>query len=103
MDHVLEDGFVGGASRRPAGDACIGEDDAKLAKVFGEFCEELLAVLRNRNVDAIAVRFRSQFGDRFIQRLLIAARNCNFSALRDEETGRGQTNTTVARLDFLTI
>jgi hypothetical protein len=54
VDHLLEDGFVGRASRRPARNACIGEDDVKFAKVFGEFSEELLAVLRNRNVGAAA-------------------------------------------------
>jgi hypothetical protein len=75
VDYLLEDGFVGRASRRPARNACISEDDVKFAKVFGEFSEELLAVLRNRNVSAIAVRFRSQLGDRFIQCLLVATRN----------------------------
>ena len=96
MDHLLEDGFVGRASRRPASDAGIGEDDVKFAKVFGEFSEELLAVLRNRNVGAIAVRFRSEFGDRFIQRLLITAGNCDFSAFRDEKAGCGQADAAVA-------
>jgi len=85
VDYLLEDGFVGRASRRPARNACIGEDDVEFAKVFGEFSEKLLAVLRNRNVGAIAVRFRSQLGDRFIQCLLIATRNCDFSAFRDEK------------------
>jgi hypothetical protein len=47
VDDLLEDGFVGRASRRPARNACIGEDDVKFAKVFGEISEELLAVLRN--------------------------------------------------------
>jgi hypothetical protein len=72
VDDLLEDGFVGRASRRPARNACIGEDDVKFAKVFGKFSEKLLAVLRNRNVGTIAVRFRSQLGDRFIQCLSIA-------------------------------
>ena len=65
MDYLLEDGFVGRASRRPARDACISEDDVKFAKVLGEFSEELLAVLPNRDVSTIAMRFRSQLGDRF--------------------------------------
>jgi hypothetical protein len=59
VDYLLEDGFVGRSSRRPARNTCIGEHDVKFAKVFGEFSEELLAVLRNRNVSAIAVRVRS--------------------------------------------
>ena len=96
MDYLLEDGFVGRASRRPARNAYISEDDIKFAKVFGEFSEKLLAVLRNGNVGTVAVRFRSQLGDRFIQCLLIAARNCDFRAFRDEKAGCGQTNTAVA-------
>ena len=59
MDYLLEDGFVGRASRGPARNACVSEDDVKFAKVFGEFSEELLAVLRNRNVSAVAMRFLS--------------------------------------------
>ena len=69
MDYILEDGFVGRASRRPARNSCIGEDDVKFAKVIGKFSEELLAVLRNDDIGAIAARFRSEFGDCFIQRL----------------------------------
>ena len=84
MDYLLEDGFVGRASRRPARNACVSEDDVKFTKVLGDFSEELLAVLRNRNVSAVAMRFRSQLGDRFIQCLLIATRNCDFRAFRDE-------------------
>jgi hypothetical protein len=87
VDDLLEDGFVGRASRRPARNACIGEDDVKFGKVFGEFSEELLAVLRHRHVSTIDVRFRSEFGDRFIQCLLIATRNCDFSAFREEKAG----------------
>jgi hypothetical protein len=90
VDYLLEDGFVGHASGRPARNACISEDDVKFAKVFGEFSEEFLAVLRNRNVSAIAARFRSQFGDRFIQCLLVATRNCAFRAFRDEKAGCGK-------------
>ena len=78
MDYLLEDGFVGRASRRPARNACVSEDDVKFAKVLGEFSEELLGVLRNRNVSAVAMRFRSQLGDRVIQCLLITTRNCDF-------------------------
>ena len=54
MDYLLKDGFVGRASRSRARNACVSEDDVKFAKVLGEFSEELLAVLRNRNVSAIA-------------------------------------------------
>lgn len=66
MDYLLEDGFVGRASRRPARNACVSEDDVKFTKVLGEFSEELLAVLRNRNVSAVAMRFRSQL-DAFLR------------------------------------
>ena len=96
MDYLLEDGFVGRASRRPARNACVSEDDVKFAKVLGEFSEELLAVLRNRNVSAVAMRFRSQLGDRFIQCLLIATRNCDFRAFRDEKAGSAQADAAVA-------
>lgn len=95
-DYLLEDGFVGRASRRPARNACIGKDDVEFAEVFGEFSEKLLAVLCNRNVGAIAVRFRSQLGDRFIQCLLIATCNCDFRAFRDEKAGCGQADAAVA-------
>jgi hypothetical protein len=96
VDYLLEDGFVGRASRRPARNACVSEDDVKFAKVFGEFSEKPLAVLRNRNVSAIAVRFRPQLGDRFIQCLLIATRNCDFRAFRDEKAGCAQADAAVA-------
>ena len=99
MDYLLEDGFVGRASRRTARNACIGEDDVKFAKVFGEFSEKLLAVLRNRNVGAIAVRFRSQLGDRFIQRLLVPAGNRDLSAFCNEKAGCGQADATVSAGD----
>ena len=96
MDYLLEDGFVGRASRRPARNACIGKDDVKFAKIVVKFGEKLLAVLRNRNVSAIAVRFRPQLGDRFIQCLLIATRNCDFRAFRDEKAGCAQADAAVA-------
>ena len=54
MDHVLKDGLVGGAGGRPAGDAGIGEDDVEFAKIFGQVCEEPLAVFRNGDVSAVA-------------------------------------------------
>jgi len=99
VDYLLEDGFVGRASRRTARNACIGEDDVKFAKVFGEFSEKLLAVLRHRNVGAIAVRLRSQLGDRFIQCLLIATRNCDFRAFCNEKAGSGQADAAVSAGD----
>jgi hypothetical protein len=89
VDHLLEHGFVGRACRRPARNACVGEDDVQLAKVFGEFCEELLPVLRHCNVGAIAARFRSEFRHRFIQCLLVATRDGDFCAFRDEKPRRG--------------
>ena len=58
VDYLLEDGFVGRASRRPARNACVSEDDVKFTKVLGEFSEELLTVLRNRNVSAVGERAR---------------------------------------------
>ena len=91
MDYLLEDGFVGRARN-----ACVSQDDVKLTKVLGEFSEELLAVLRNRNVSAIAMRFRSQLSDRFIHCLLIATRNCDFRAFRDEKAGSAQADAAVA-------
>lgn len=66
MDYLLEGRFVSRAGRRPARNACIGKDDVKVAKVFGKFSKKLFAVFHNRNVSAIAVRFRPQLGDRFI-------------------------------------
>jgi hypothetical protein len=97
VNYLLEDGFVGRASRLPARNGCISEDDVKCAKVFGDFSEKPLVVLRNRNVSAIAVRFRSQLGDRFIQCPLIANRNCDFRAFRDEKAGCDGCAATVGR------
>jgi len=42
------------------------------------------------------VRFRSQLGDRFIQCLLIATRNCDFRAFSDEKAGCGQADAAIA-------
>src|SRR6476646_909072 len=96
MDDLLEDGFVGCASGCSARDACIGEDDVEFAEIPGKIREELLTVLRHRNVGAIAVRFRSEFCNRFIQCRLIATRDCDLSAFRDEKAGRGQADAAVA-------
>src|SRR5271168_1564779 len=96
MDHVLKNGLVGRAGRSPAGDAGIGEDDVELPEIFGQGREEPLAVFRNGNVNAIATRVRSKFGDCFIERLLVAASNRDLRALRNEKSGRGKTDATVA-------
>ncbi len=97
MDHVLKNGFVGRAGGSPAGDAGIGEDDVQLPEIFGQCCEELLAIFRNGDVNAVATRVRSQFGDRFIERLLVASSNRDLRALRSEKPGCGKTDATVAR------
>jgi hypothetical protein len=41
--------------------------------------------------------FRSKFGDRFIERLLVATGNGDLRALRNEKSGCGQTDTSVNR------
>jgi hypothetical protein len=96
VDHVLKNGLVGRASRSPAGDAGIGEDNVELPEIVGQGCEESLAIFRNGDVSAVATRARSKFGDRFIERLLIATGNCDLRSLRNEKSGGGKTDATVA-------
>src|SRR5271155_4723674 len=69
---------------------------SSLPKSLASSAKSLLTVLRNRNVGAIAVRFRSQLGDRFIQRRLIATRNCHLCTFRDEKAGCGEADTAIA-------
>jgi hypothetical protein len=68
------------AGRRPAANSDIGEDDVQLAEILGKIREEPLPVVRHGNVGAIPARVGSQFGDCFIQRLLVSAGNRDFSA-----------------------
>ena len=96
VDHVLKNGLVGRAGRSPAGDAGIGEDNVELPEIFSQGCEEPLAIFRKGDVSAVATRARSKFGDRFIERLLVAAGNGDLRALRNEKSGCGQTDATVA-------
>src|SRR5271168_3306902 len=99
MDHVLKNGLVGRAGRSPARDAGIGEDNVELPEIFGQVCEEPLAIFRNGDVNAVGARVRSKFGDRFIKRLLVATSNGDLRALRNEKSGCGQTDATVAAGD----
>jgi len=86
VDHVLKNGLVGRAGRSPAGDAGIGEDNVELPEIFGQGCEEPLAIFRNGDVNAVATRARSKFGDRFIERLLVATSNGDLRALGNEKS-----------------
>src|SRR5215472_17980963 len=95
MDDILKDGFVGRASRCPTGNTCVGENDIELAESPGKIPEEPLAVRCHCNVSAIAVCARAEFGDRLIQRLLVAAGDGDFGAFCDEETGSGKTDAAV--------
>jgi hypothetical protein len=52
VDHVLKNGLVGRAGRSPAGDAGIGEDNVEFPEIFGQGCEEPLAIFRNGDVNA---------------------------------------------------
>ena len=92
-------GFVRGAGRRPAANSGIGEDDVQLAEILGEIREEPLAVVRHGNVGAVAARVGSQFGDCFIQRLLVPAGNRDFSAFCNEKAGGGQADAAVSAGD----
>src|SRR6202034_1581298 len=96
VDYVLKNGLVGRAGRSSAGDARIGEDNVELPEIFGQGCEEPLAIFRKGDVSAVATRARPKFGDRFIERLLVAAGNGNLRALRDEKSSGGKTDATVA-------
>ena len=90
MDHVLKNGFVGRAGWSLAGDTGIGEDNVELPEIFGQGCEEPLAIFRNGDVNAVATRARSKFGNRFIERLLVATSNGDLRALRNEKSGCGK-------------
>jgi hypothetical protein len=65
-------------------------------KSLGQRCEEPLAIFRNRNVSAVATRVGPKFCDRLIQRLLVATGNGDLRALRNEKSGCGKTDATVA-------
>jgi hypothetical protein len=99
VDDVFESGFVRRAGRRSGGNSGIGEDDVQLAEIMGKVGEQALAILGNGDVGAISVRFRPQFRDCLIQRLLIAAGDGDFSAFCDEEASCGKTDAAIASRD----
>src|SRR5271166_2931126 len=68
---------------------------SSLPKSLASSAKSFLRSSATVNVSAIAVRFRSQLGDPFIQCLLIATRNCDFRAFR-EKAGCGQADAAVA-------
>jgi hypothetical protein len=84
VDHVLKNTLVGRAGRSPTGDAGIGEDNVELPEIFGQACEEPLAIFRNGDVNAVATRVWSKCGNRLIERLLVATSNGNLRALSNE-------------------
>jgi len=90
MNDVLKSRLVGRADWSPAGDASIGEDDVEFPEILGQGSEEPLAIFRNSNVSAVAMRARSEFGDRLIQRLRIATGDSNLRAFGNKKTGCGQ-------------
>src|SRR5215469_9036330 len=95
MNHVLKNGLVSRAGRRPAGDASICENDVKFAEIFGQCCEEPLTIFCNGDIGSVAARVWSKLGDGFIQRLLVATGNSNLGAFRDEKPGSSQADATV--------
>jgi hypothetical protein len=95
VDHVLKNGLVGRAGRSPAGDAGVGKDNIEFAEIFGQGCEEPLAIFRNGDVNAVATCARSEFSDCCIERLLVATSNGDLRALRNEKSGCGKADATV--------
>ena len=95
MDHVLKNGLVSRTGRRPARDAGIGEDNVEFPEIFGQGCEEPLAVFRKGNVSAVATRVWSEFCNGLIQRFLVATGNGDLGALSNEKSGCGKTFATV--------
>ena len=99
VDYLLENGLVGRAGRRPSGDAGVGKDNVEFPEIFGQGCEELLAVFSNRDVCTVATSVWSEFCHRFIERLLVATGNGDLCAFSNEESGCGQTDATVTARD----
>src|SRR5277367_57457 len=96
MNDILKNRLVGRAGRRPAGDSGIGENNVEFPEIFGQGCEEPLAIFPNSHVCAVATRGWSEFGDCCIERLLVATGNGDLRALSNEKSGCGQTDATVA-------
>src|SRR5271154_648852 len=99
MNHILKNRLVGRAGRRPAGDSGIGKNNVEFPEIFGQGCKQPLAIFPNSHVCAVATRVWSKFGDRFIERLLVATGNGHLRALRNEKSRGGQTYATVAASD----
>jgi hypothetical protein len=99
MNDIFEERLIRCAGRCPAGNASIGKDDVQAAEIPGEVGEEPLPILGDGNVGAITVRFRSQFGDRFVQSFWIATGKGNFRPFRDEEARGRKTDSAVASRD----
>jgi hypothetical protein len=99
VDDIFKNCFIRSASRRPAADSGIGEDDVQLAEIPAKIREEPFAVVPHGNVGAIATRVGSQFGDCFIQRLLIPAGNRDYRAFCNEEAGSSQADAAVSAGD----
>src|SRR5262249_18196226 len=94
-----KNGLVGRAGRRPAGDAGVGKHNVELPEIFGQGCEDPLAVFRNSDVCTIATSAWSEFCHRFIERLLVATGNGYLCAFSNEKSGCDQTDATVTACD----
>ena len=55
-NNILKNGLVGRADRRPAGDADIDENNVEFPEIFSQGSEEPLAIFRNSDVCAVAMR-----------------------------------------------
>jgi hypothetical protein len=99
VDHLLENGLVGRAGGRPAGDAGVGKHHVEFPEIFGQGCEELFAVFRNSDVCTVATHVWSEFCYRFVERLLVATGNGDLCAFSNEQSGGGQTDATVTAGD----
>ena len=95
MDHVLKHGLVSRTGRRSARDAGISKDNVECPEIFGQGCEEPLAVFRKGNVSAVATRVWSEFCNGLIQRFLVATGNGDLGALSNEKSGCDKTFATV--------
>lgn len=63
MDDILERRFIRLARRRFATDSRVRKNDVHLAEIPGKIRKEPSSVVRQCNIDAIAVRVGSQFSD----------------------------------------
>jgi hypothetical protein len=90
MNDVLKSGFVTQAGGRSARDSGVGKDNVEFPEISAKGCEEPLAVFPNGDISAVATRIGSEFGDRLIQRLLIATSKatCAPSAMKSRAVAR---------------